>query len=57
VPGLSTLDVANILKDMGCTQALNLDGGGSTMMLVNGKPVIKSSDGTERKVVSAVSMN
>ncbi len=57
VPGLSTLDVANILKDMGCTQALNLDGGGSTMMLVNGKPVIKPSDGTERKVVSAVSMN
>ena len=57
VPGMSTAEVADVLKAMGCTEALNLDGGGSTMMLVNGKPVLKPSDGTERSVVSAVSMN
>ena len=54
VPGFTTLEVANILKAYGCTDAMNLDGGGSTLMLVNGKEVLKPSDGHERSVASCV---
>src|SRR6187402_3954374 len=35
---------AQILKDLACWEALNLDGGGSSCMLVNGKETIKTSD-------------
>ncbi|TMI62895.1 MAG: phosphodiester glycosidase family protein [Bacteroidetes bacterium] len=42
---------AQILKDLGCWEALNLDGGGSSCMLVNGKTTIKpSSEGVQRPV-------
>ncbi len=54
VAGFSTAEVAAILKDLGCTEAINLDGGGSTCMLVNGKETIKPSDGSQRKVGSCV---
>lgn len=51
VKGLTTRQVADILTGLGCTEALNLDGGGSSCMLVNGKETIKPSDGRERKVL------
>ena len=54
VPGFTTEELARILKDYGCTDAINLDGGGSTMMLVNGKELIKPSDGKQRSVGSCV---
>ena len=54
VPGFTTEEVALILKDYGCTDAINLDGGGSTMMLVCGRELIKPSDGSERPVASCV---
>lgn len=54
VPGLLTEDVANVLHDLGCTQAVNLDGGGSSCMLVNGHQTIMPSDGEQRSVASAV---
>ncbi|MGB5005394.1 MAG: phosphodiester glycosidase family protein [Ferruginibacter sp.] len=42
---------AKLLKDLGCMEALNLDGGGSSCMLVNGKETITPSDkGGERPV-------
>jgi len=41
---------AAIFKDLGCYEALNLDGGGSTCLLVNGKEVFKPSDKEERPV-------
>jgi hypothetical protein len=53
VHGLTTAQEATILKALGCTEALNLDGGGSSCMLVNGKSTIKPSDGSERKVIDA----
>lgn len=56
VGGYTTLDVANILKNLGCVDALNLDGGGSSYMLVNGKETIKPSGGVERAVLTAVSL-
>ena len=54
VSGLSTEDVANVLLDLECVEAINLDGGGSSCMLVNGKETIKVSDGKQRAVASAV---
>jgi len=54
VKGLTTADVANVLLDLGCVEAINLDGGGSSCMLVNGKETIKVSDGAQRAVASAV---
>ena len=54
VKGLTTEDVANVLLDLGCVEAINLDGGGSSCMLVNGKETIKGSDGSQRSVASTV---
>lgn len=49
-------EVAYILKDLGCLDAINLDGGGSTCMLVNGKATIQPSDGVQRSVTTAVAI-
>ena len=45
---------AQILKDLGCAEALNLDGGGSSCLLVNGKETIKVADATGQRPVPAV---
>lgn len=45
---------AQILKDLGCVEALNLDGGGSSCMLVNGEETINVSDPTGQRPVPAV---
>jgi Phosphodiester glycosidase len=45
---------AKLLVDLGCTEALNLDGGGSSCMLVNGKETIKPSEKTGERPVPAV---
>ena len=47
---------AQILKDLGCWEALNLDGGGSSCMLINGKETIKPSDAAGQRAVPAVFM-
>lgn len=54
VYGLTTADVANVLLDLGCVEAINLDGGGSSCMLVNGKETIKVCDGSQRAVGSTI---
>jgi hypothetical protein len=54
VKGLTTADLANVLLDLDCVEAINLDGGGSSCMLVNGKETIKVSDGSQRAVGSTV---
>lgn len=53
VKGMTTGQVADMLKAIGCTEALNLDGGGSSCMLINGKQTIKPSDKKERAVIDA----
>jgi exopolysaccharide biosynthesis protein len=45
---------AQMLKEIGCWEALNLDGGGSSCLLVNGKPTIKPSDKEGQRAVPAV---
>jgi len=49
--GATLMQAAQILADLGCLEALNLDGGGSSCLLVNGKETIWPSDkGVERPV-------
>lgn len=52
--GVSLIQEAQILKDIGCIEAINLDGGGSTCMLVNGKETITPSDKTGQRALPAV---
>ena len=53
--GISLQDLAEILLEIGATDAMNLDGGGSTTMFLNGKVVNKPSDKEgERKVSDAI---
>lgn len=52
--GASLTQEAQILKGIGCWEALNLDGGGSSCMLVNGKETIKISDAAGQRPVPAV---
>ena len=37
--GLTLIELANLMKEFGCVNAMNLDGGGSTVMYVNGNVV------------------
>lgn len=39
--GMTLTELANFMKSIGCTNAINLDGGGSTVMYINGKVVNK----------------
>ena len=48
--GASLSQEAQIFKDLDCLEALNLDGGGSSCLLINGKETIKLSDKTQRPV-------
>jgi exopolysaccharide biosynthesis protein len=52
--GATLVQEAQILKDLGCREALNLDGGGSSCMLINGKETIKPSDTTGQRPIPAV---
>ena len=54
--GATLQQEARILYDLGCYEALNLDGGGSSCMLVNGKETIKPSDKEGQRPVPAVFM-
>jgi hypothetical protein len=50
--GLTLHQLAQELLLLGCTEAMNLDGGGSQTLVVNGKTLNRSSDGQERPVTS-----
>jgi hypothetical protein len=52
--GATLEEEAKILADLGCYEALNLDGGGSSCMLVNGKETIRPSDKEGQRAVPAV---
>lgn len=52
--GATLIQEAQIFKDLGCWEALNLDGGGSSCLLVNGKETIKVSDAAGQRSVPAV---
>jgi hypothetical protein len=53
--GISLYDLATLLLEFGATAAMNLDGGGSTTMYLDGKVVNHPSDNEgERKVSDAI---
>lgn len=52
--GATADELARIMKDLGAVGALNLDGGGSSTMVVRGEVVNRPSDGHERAISSAI---
>lgn len=52
--GATLTEEAQLLKKLGCVEALNLDGGGSSCMLINGKETIKTSDKEGERPVPGV---
>ncbi len=52
--GASLTQEARLLLDLGCIEALNLDGGGSSCMLINGRETIRPSDKTGQRPVPGV---
>jgi exopolysaccharide biosynthesis protein len=53
--GLDLYDLAKYMLELGAVDAMNLDGGGSTTMFLDGKVVNKPSDPTgERKIGDAI---
>jgi hypothetical protein len=52
--GATLLEAAEAARWLGMVEAVNLDGGGSTTMSVNGHPSGKPSDGRERAVGDAL---
>ncbi len=55
VMGLSLNELANLMKDMGCVAALNLDGGGSTSLRISNQLTVRPSDsGNERTIPGAI---
>jgi len=52
--GCTLNELARMMIELGCTEAINLDGGGSTVMVIDNKPVNRLSAGTERLVSNAI---
>jgi exopolysaccharide biosynthesis protein len=52
--GATLTQEAQMLKEIGCMEALNLDGGGSSCLLINGKQTITPSDKEIQRPVPAV---
>ena len=53
--GLSVPEAARLARSLGLVDAINLDGGGSTTMVVNGSVISRPSDATgERPVGDAL---
>lgn len=53
--GINLSELANMLQSLSCTNAINLDGGGSTSLVIANRLTVRPGDnGTERPVVSAL---
>jgi hypothetical protein len=52
--GMTLQELADLMQSLGAQNAINLDGGGSSAMWVNGMRVNRPSDGVERGVGSAL---
>jgi hypothetical protein len=52
--GMSLVELAALMKQIGCREALNLDGGGSTTFWLNGKVMNSPSDKHERAIANAL---
>lgn len=54
VTGLNLNELANLMKDMGCVGALNLDGGGSTTLRINNQPTVRPSESNAERTMPGV---
>ena len=54
--GMTLLELALFMQEQGAVHAMNLDGGGSSEMVIKGKVMNKPSDGRERKVGNALAL-
>ena len=52
--GMSFAELANFMKELGCTEAMNLDGGGSATFWLDGKVRNSPSDKHERGLANAL---
>lgn len=52
--GMSLAELAQVMADLGCTDALNMDGGGSTTLWARGAVTNRPSDGRERPVANGL---
>ena len=52
--GMTVAELASFMKNLGCTEAMNLDGGGSSTFWLNGKVVNSPSDKRERSLANAL---
>jgi hypothetical protein len=52
--GMTLRELAELLQRLGATQAMNLDGGGSSEMVVNGLTASRPSDGQGRGIANAL---
>lgn len=50
--GMTIAELANLMRELDCVEALNLDGGGSTTMVIRNKVVNSPSDATGERAVS-----
>jgi hypothetical protein len=55
--GLTLKHLADEMQRLGCVEALNLDGGGSETLVVNGEAINHPSDGRERAITSIVAIS
>lgn len=52
--GMSLPELAALMRELGAVDAMNLDGGGSSDMVIEGRVVNSPADGRERKVGTAL---
>ena len=52
--GMKLKELANYLQRLGARQAINLDGGGSSSMIIKGRIVNHPSDGGERRISNGI---
>jgi len=54
--GMTLPEFAQLFVDLGCKEAMNLDGGGSTTMVVRNQVVNSPSDGAPRRVANGLGL-
>jgi hypothetical protein len=52
--GMTLPELADLMRKLGCTEAMNLDGGGSTTFWLDGRVMNSPSDGRERHIANGL---
>jgi exopolysaccharide biosynthesis protein len=52
--GMTLNELADYMSDLGCVEAMNLDGGGSSTLWYDGKVQNRPCDGYERPVANSL---